>query len=109
MSIEEDSTNVFGPNKLPLHSIIPAIVTEVATGDLMAVLGHVGRWMQPQGHLQVEYLSLRSYSLKINTSISLLAVFSSTLLMISKGLCLFRFVALELLFDYLPTLIGTFI
>ncbi|CAL1285335.1 unnamed protein product [Larinioides sclopetarius] len=53
MSLEEDSTNVFAPNKLPLHSIIPAIVTETATNDLLAVIGHVGRWMQPQGHLQV--------------------------------------------------------
>ncbi|XP_055953552.1 glutathione hydrolase-like YwrD proenzyme [Argiope bruennichi] len=53
MSLEEDSTNVFGPNKLPLHSIIPAIVTETATNDLLAVIGVVGRWMQPQGHLQV--------------------------------------------------------
>ncbi|GFY60052.1 glutathione hydrolase-like YwrD proenzyme, partial [Trichonephila inaurata madagascariensis] len=53
MSLDENSPNVFGPNKLPLHSIIPAMVTDATTGDLMAVIGHVGRWMQPQGHLQV--------------------------------------------------------
>ncbi|GFR16655.1 glutathione hydrolase proenzyme [Trichonephila clavata] len=53
MSLDENSPNVFGPNKLPLHSIIPAMVTDATTGDLIAVIGHVGRWMQPQGHLQV--------------------------------------------------------
>ncbi|CAL1285328.1 unnamed protein product [Larinioides sclopetarius] len=53
MSLEEGSSNAFGPNKLPLHTIIPAIVTETATNDLLAVIGVVGRWMQPQGHVQV--------------------------------------------------------
>ncbi|GBN17011.1 Glutathione hydrolase-like YwrD proenzyme [Araneus ventricosus] len=53
MSLEEDSTNVFGPNKLPLHTNMPAIVTETATNDLLAVFGVVGRWMQPQGQVQV--------------------------------------------------------
>ncbi|CAL1285325.1 unnamed protein product [Larinioides sclopetarius] len=53
MSLEEGSKNVFGPNKLPLHTIIPAIVTETASNDLLSVVGVVGGWMQPQGHVQV--------------------------------------------------------
>ncbi|CAL1285326.1 unnamed protein product [Larinioides sclopetarius] len=53
MSLEEGNTNTFGPNKLPLHSNMPAIVTETGTNDLLAVLGVIGRWMQPQGQVQV--------------------------------------------------------
>ncbi|CAL1285332.1 unnamed protein product [Larinioides sclopetarius] len=53
MSLEEGNTNMFGPNKLPLHSNMPAIVTETGTNDLLAVLGVIGRWMQPQGQVQV--------------------------------------------------------
>ncbi|GBN49192.1 Glutathione hydrolase-like YwrD proenzyme, partial [Araneus ventricosus] len=53
MSLEEGSTIVFGPNKLPLHTIIPAIVTETDTNDLLAIIGVTGGWMQPQGHVQV--------------------------------------------------------
>lgn len=55
MNLNENSPNVYGPNKLPLHTIIPSIVTDIKTGELLAVLGFCGRWMQPQGRIQVNY------------------------------------------------------
>ncbi|XP_042899264.1 glutathione hydrolase-like YwrD proenzyme [Parasteatoda tepidariorum] len=53
MSLDGESNNAHGPYKLPLHSIIPALVTDVNTKELVAVMGVIGRWMQPQGHVQV--------------------------------------------------------
>ncbi|KFM61016.1 putative gamma-glutamyltransferase ywrD, partial [Stegodyphus mimosarum] len=53
LSLDERSANVYGPEKLPLHTIIPGLVTDDATNDLIAVFGVIGRWMQPQGHVQV--------------------------------------------------------
>lgn len=55
MNLNENSPNVYGPNKLSLHTIIPSMVTDIKTGELLAVLGFCGRWMQPQGRIQVNY------------------------------------------------------
>ncbi|KAG8198648.1 hypothetical protein JTE90_026544 [Oedothorax gibbosus] len=53
MSLEEKSPNAFGPSKLPLHTLMPSVVTDNHTGELLAVLGIMGRFSQPQGQIQV--------------------------------------------------------
>ncbi|XP_054719815.1 glutathione hydrolase-like YwrD proenzyme [Uloborus diversus] len=53
MSLKKESPNAYGPGKLPLHTIIPALITDPSTGDLLGVFGVMGRWMQPQGQIQV--------------------------------------------------------
>lgn len=56
--------NIAAPNKRTYHTIIPAMVTDGATNDLVMSYGVMGKFMQPQGHVQVcfyEVLSKYSY------------------------------------------------
>ncbi|CAG0882313.1 unnamed protein product [Darwinula stevensoni] len=52
-NLKEGHVNKLHPGKRPYHTIIPGMVTDLKTGDVIASFGIMGGPMQPQGHVQV--------------------------------------------------------
>lgn len=56
-TLHRNHVNCVAGGKRPYHTIIPALLTDSATSSqkpqLLAALGVMGAFMQPQGHVQV--------------------------------------------------------
>ncbi|XP_008404483.1 putative gamma-glutamyltransferase YwrD isoform X1 [Poecilia reticulata] len=52
-SLQRGHANCVAGGKRPYHTIIPALLTDSEKPQLLAALGVVGAFMQPQGHIQV--------------------------------------------------------
>ena len=65
-TLKPDHPNAFGPNKRPMHTIIPALVMQ--NGRCAYTLGVMGAHYQPMGHVQV-MLNLADYGMDVQQAI----------------------------------------
>lgn len=56
-SLDAEHANCIGPEKRPYQTIIPALLTEASSNRLLCSFGVMGAFMQPQGHVQVQFCS----------------------------------------------------
>ncbi|SCU89342.1 LADA_0E14950g1_1 [Lachancea dasiensis] len=52
LNLTKGSKNFLEPNKRAYHTIIPTMITNSETGELVFSLGNMGGFMQPTGHVQ---------------------------------------------------------
>lgn len=64
----EGSKNCLEGGKRPYHTIIPAIITDPETDELLYSLGNMGGFMQPTGHVQ-HFLNLMLFKLSPQESL----------------------------------------
>lgn len=64
------SRNCLEPNKRPYHTIIPSMITDPSTGQLLYSFGNMGGFMQPTGHVQ-HFLNLMLFKLSPQESLDM--------------------------------------
>jgi gamma-glutamyltranspeptidase/glutathione hydrolase len=67
-NLTEGTRNAYEGGKRPYHTIIPAMVTNLADDSLYASYGVMGGFMQPQGHLQV-FNNLKLFGFNAQTAL----------------------------------------
>ncbi|SCU85714.1 LAFA_0D17304g1_1 [Lachancea sp. 'fantastica'] len=67
-NLTKGSKNCLGPEKRPYHTIIPSMITDPKTGELLYSFGNMGGFMQPIGHVQ-HFLNLILFKLSPQVSL----------------------------------------